>query len=337
MKSLEDLNKSLRLSRALRSLNVLRVASAVIAGQTLTFGALTMECTIGTTVTTPGNIPVDVSAAASLIAASGTLTSDNTNVADGETVTIGSTVYRFKDTMLAAYDVQIGADADASLLNLIKAINASGTAGTHYFAGTLIHPTVSAATSVTAHAFAVTAKTKGTVGNSIASTETSGHLSWGAATLANGADTSASDFTTAVATAAGTLQTLAQVTRIGANELLFVAADSRYFEAKSCTETLAGSNNAWHSATSFGGAAAPDSFPDSAVVSRAAIAGEVTLNNMHFYLGFAPAAFIVQIRRSGVLVQHGGTVTVTGNRLTITNTGSTDFAAGDVVSVFASA
>ena len=46
-------------------------------------------------------------------AATGVLTSDGTNVSDGDTVTIGSTVYRFKNTMAAAYDVKIGANAAA--------------------------------------------------------------------------------------------------------------------------------------------------------------------------------------------------------------------------------
>lgn len=125
------------------------------------------------------------SGASAAVAATGTLTSDATNVTDADTVTIGSTVYRFKDTMAAAYDVKIGASAAVSLDNLKAAINASGTPGTEYFAGTLIHPTVTAGTN-TDTTQAVTANTAGTAGNSIASTEASTHLSWGAATLTGG-------------------------------------------------------------------------------------------------------------------------------------------------------
>lgn len=117
------------------------------------------------------------------------LTSDATNVVDGATVTIGSTVYRYKDTMAAAYDVKIGASAQISLANLRKAINATGTPGTEYFAGTLVHPTVVAsasdATTLTAYA-----RIPGTAANTIATTETSTHLAWEAATL--GAGTGAS-------------------------------------------------------------------------------------------------------------------------------------------------
>jgi hypothetical protein len=67
------------------------------------------------------------------------------NVADGDTVTIGDVVYRFKATTAQAYDVDIGADLDASVANLVLAINASGVGdGTDYHAGTLIHPDFSA-------------------------------------------------------------------------------------------------------------------------------------------------------------------------------------------------
>lgn len=134
---------------------------------------------------------------AAAVAASGTLTSDNTELTDGDTVTIGSTVYRFKDTMAQAYDVKRnGTTADTTLGNLVKAINASGTPGTEYFAGTNAHPTVSAA-AVASHHTVVTATTAGAAGNTIATTETSSHLSWGATTLASGADATETDPTAA--------------------------------------------------------------------------------------------------------------------------------------------
>jgi hypothetical protein len=61
--------------------------------------------------------------------ATGVLTSDNTNVANNETVTIGSRVYTFKTTLTGAADeVLIGADADASLTNLLTLINSGRAA-----------------------------------------------------------------------------------------------------------------------------------------------------------------------------------------------------------------
>lgn len=113
------------------------------------------------------------------------LTSDTTNVSDGETVTIGSTVYRFKDTMAQAYDVKIGASAAETLDNLKAAINASGTPGTEYFAGTLAHPTVVATTN-TDTTQKVVARIPGTAANTAATTETSAHLSWADTTLGGG-------------------------------------------------------------------------------------------------------------------------------------------------------
>lgn len=72
-------------------------------------------------------------------------------VADGDTVTIATNtfgaaaatvVYRFKDTMSQAYDVQRSAIALTCFENLKKAVNGTGVAGTHYFAGTVAHPSV---------------------------------------------------------------------------------------------------------------------------------------------------------------------------------------------------
>jgi hypothetical protein len=82
-------------------------------------------------------------------------------------------------------NVNIGANADATLLNLIRAINHSGTPNTDYKAAAA-NTQVTAATSVTSHAFKVTAITPGSGGNSIATTETSSHLTWGGSVLAGG-------------------------------------------------------------------------------------------------------------------------------------------------------
>lgn len=119
-------------------------------------------------------------------AAKGTLTSDNTAPSDGDTVTIGTKVYTFKTALTPTEgEVLINSTADAALLNLIRAINHSGTPNTDYKAAAA-NAQVTAATSVTSHAFVVTAITPGSGGNAIATTETSAHLSWGGAVLATG-------------------------------------------------------------------------------------------------------------------------------------------------------
>ena len=120
------------------------------------------------------------------VKAYGTLTASGAISAD-ETVTLGSTTYTFKAAVsTTANQVKLGSTDAETLGNLVKAINASGVAGTDYGSGTVANASVSAeltgATTVK-----VTALVAGTAGNSIASTETGTNLAFGGATLANGA------------------------------------------------------------------------------------------------------------------------------------------------------
>lgn len=133
------------------------------------------------------------------VQASTTLTSDATEVSDGDTVTIDTVTYRFKNTPSQAYDVKRSGTADTTLGNLIKAINASGLGdGSDYYAGTLVHPSVTAGTSITSHHFTITARNFGTAGNSIATTKSAAHLSFTGSTLASGANGTAYDVTVSV-------------------------------------------------------------------------------------------------------------------------------------------
>lgn len=114
-----------------------------------------------------------------------------TNLAGGttETVTIGSTVYTFKNTLASAYDVKIAGTASLTLDNLIAAINANGTAGSQYGNSTVVHPSVRAFAGA---GDTMVVHTKPTilnaVGTLIATTETCAQCSWGATTLADGTD-----------------------------------------------------------------------------------------------------------------------------------------------------
>lgn len=104
---------------------------------------------------------------------------------DGETITIGTQVYTMVDVLASADDVFIGATTQASIDNLIAAINAGVGEGTVYGVGTVQHPAVSAAQGVV-DAMEVEANQPGQAGE-IASTETSATAAWGAATLVGGA------------------------------------------------------------------------------------------------------------------------------------------------------
>lgn len=118
------------------------------------------------------------------VLAAGTLTG-TANFADTETVTIGTKVYTFQDTLTDADgNVHVGADLEASCDNLRAAINLDGVAGTDYATSMTEHPDVSA--TDTATTVIATAKVGGTGGNAIATTETGGNASWGAVTLEGG-------------------------------------------------------------------------------------------------------------------------------------------------------
>ncbi len=129
---------------------------------------------------TAGTIANAIGAA---IAATATLTSNNTNVTAADTVTIGGKVYTFVTPVgTTEGNVLIGADADASLLNLIRAINHSGTAGTDYFCAAA-NANVTAATSVTAHAFVITSiVVPGLSGNEITLAKSAVTLTWSPST-----------------------------------------------------------------------------------------------------------------------------------------------------------
>jgi hypothetical protein len=90
------------------------------------------------------------------------------NVAADDTVVIGNITYTFKATPAAAYDVDVGADLDTSITNLVLAINRTGTPGaTTYHSATVAHPAVTAAADLANDAIDLTARIAGSDANSI--------------------------------------------------------------------------------------------------------------------------------------------------------------------------
>jgi phage tail sheath gpL-like len=102
---------------------------------------------------------------------------------------VNGKVYTFKTTMTATEgEVRIGADSNASLLNLARAINGTGgTPGTDYVVAAA-HPTVSSSATVTANTITLTARTKGVAGNLLTLTETAVTLTVTGAVFAGGID-----------------------------------------------------------------------------------------------------------------------------------------------------
>lgn len=133
------------------------------------------------------NTTLVASLTSAAIAATGTLTVTSITSADTQTVTIGGVTYTFNTSLTnTANNVLIGGSITNMMANLVLAINAGSGAGTNYGTGTVANPSVSATSAI--GVLTATAKTPGTVGNAIGTTETLSNGAWGASTLAGGAN-----------------------------------------------------------------------------------------------------------------------------------------------------
>lgn len=178
------------------------IGTAVAAGGVLTFGANAGN----DKVVVIGNKTYTFKTNLTEVKATGTLTA-TANPQDGARVTIGSTVYTFRDTLANAFDVLIGATAEASLDNLIAAINLAAGAGSTYGTGTTVHPTVTAVAGA-GDTVTITAKTVGVAGNAIATVDYSPGLAFGAGTLGSGVDAIANEIKISAVNASGSLDNL---------------------------------------------------------------------------------------------------------------------------------
>lgn len=183
---------------------VSRVVFAKQVNQTTNQNTSGVAATLSIGAQTIGGTIVD---SASSVKATGVLTL-SANPLNNETVTIDGKVYTFKTTLTNTDGfVKVGSSTEDSLANLIAAINLSGKAGTNYATATTLHSTVSASDvdSNPLNAL-ITAKTAGTAGNSLATTETLTNGSFGGATLSGGVAPVATTKTISapIATAMGT-------------------------------------------------------------------------------------------------------------------------------------
>lgn len=327
---------SLRAASVIYTLNILRVASATQNGETFTIGGNLFEIDTDHVVTS-GRIGVDLTGG-STAAATKVLTFA-TNVAEDDTVSIGGQVYTFKDaltTAATANEVLVGADLTASRANLVAAVNkTTAGSGTLYGSATVINPSVTA-TATSTDALTATAKVPGTVGNSIAIAEASTHLSWAssATTLSGGVDPTAGESAAAIITAVNSVATTGMRASAGTTGEVILTGHGTAPIA--CTETLAGSNNAFAAAASYGGLPAKDLVPRCVMVQRAATAIEVALGFMTFPLAFAPTAVLVTVSTAaGVTKTFDGVTAISGSRVRVDNSGSSDWAATDVITVLA--
>lgn len=126
------------------------------------------------------NWTTDVDTTLTGVAATTTLTVSG-SVVNNSTVVIGSKTYKFKTTLSTAptvpNEVLIGANAEASIDNLVKAITGAATEGTNYSTGTVKNTEVTA-TKASSSTMTVTALTAGTDGNYIYTTAAGNYLAF---------------------------------------------------------------------------------------------------------------------------------------------------------------
>lgn len=121
---------------------------------------------------------------------------------------------------------------------------------------------------------------------------------------------------------------------ISVNEVLVIATDLGAVVTP-CTETLAGTNNVFSANAMYGGSAIANARYEAA--SRVPVTQEVNIGNIHFYFDFTVkyARALVYTTSTGAAIAHDGVLTISGNRVTLDNSGSTDWSTSTTVAVFA--
>ena len=182
----------------------------------------------------------------------GTGASDAGVTTANATVTIGTTIYTQVDALsetygapAVAYQFLRGASEATMLDNLKLAINASGTAGTQYSTGTLVHPDVIATTNTDTTQI-IRTRTIGTAAqtttlNAIATTETMANTGWTGATMSGAVTTDAATFTIDTTTYTGVI-TLAETLGLTAVpfQILWVTSEAVFLDNIKSAVNLSG-------------------------------------------------------------------------------------------------
>ncbi len=105
---------------------------------------------------------------------------------------------------------------------------------------------------------------------------------------------------------------------------------------RACSETLAGSGNAWMAASTFGAGTTTDTPEIPLVYSRTCTAAEDTGKLIVFGLPFTPSEVLVQVRTSaGILKAWDGKITKGEGYVLLNSDAATDIAQNDVVTLLA--
>lgn len=166
------------------------VANATVATGKLTSSGACVPASHGQNVLTSSGAMVEGTHAVSVLTANA--------VVDGNVVVIGTTTYTARKLPTKAYDVALGANDAAFLVNLKAAINGTYTPVQAY-TGTLAHPSVVAVAS-DATTLTVRGRVPGTSLNTLATTGTALRTVWADTTLGGGTGDSDAGVATTAAT-----------------------------------------------------------------------------------------------------------------------------------------
>jgi hypothetical protein len=135
---------------------------------------------------------------------------------------------------------------------------------------------------------------------------------------------------------ASTIYATHRATSLQAGVEMLLEAVSTGVLTTALSETLVGANNQWSAAAMAGGSAAAG-VKKMGVQSRVPTATEVALGFMHFLFDFTPVIVLVDVvtTATGIRVAWVGGWTITGGRVTVDNAGGVDWAATDTVRVTA--
>jgi hypothetical protein len=152
--------------------------------------------------------------------------------ADGETFTVGATAYTFRAAADADYEITIGANLAATIVNAAAVVNGTDANTTPAHANVV-------ATATSGTVLTVTAKVAGTAANAYATTETITNASFGAATMAGGVNPAITSTANEVVTAANASSIVSAVNAAGSDGTdTMVAAASADFTGGLDAQTI---------------------------------------------------------------------------------------------------
>lgn len=341
------------------AVNVLHLNGTVPDGSTVTIGARVYECddrAAAYAAVTPGRVRVGVLTGY----ASGTLNFDSgVNVADGNTVTVGTKIYTFRTALTGADgEVRIGGTIHRSIYNLVAALNvgnglaadpplhygaendAGEGAGVAYAAGMTANPATVSAGYGNDYDLWLTHLPGGTDGGHVAVAATlAGTGGWAETEgVLSGPDApTAEQFAEALVNAVNSDPAGAVWAALGVGIEVVVWARRSNGLGLPCALSFGDGENYWEAATLHGGQTVGSGLRSVAGVRRTVLAAEATARALYVALQFAPADVVLQVTEAAGawLAPVGWKATVLGTVVQVTGSEGVPLTAGQQVTVLA--